>query len=60
VVLWTDTPGASTPIREIRNLATSTRKSRGVSSGEYASDKGEWSQPLGLEGIGTIHVAYGS
>jgi hypothetical protein len=24
-------------------LATSTRKSRGVSSSEYASDKGEWS-----------------
>jgi IS5 family transposase len=31
-----------------------------MSSGECVSDKGEWSQPLGLEGIETIHVAYGS
>jgi hypothetical protein len=31
-----------------------------VSSDETGSDKGEWSQPLGLEGIETIHVAHGS
>jgi hypothetical protein len=35
-------------------------KSRGVLSGETVSDKGEWSQTLGLEGIETIHVAHGS
>jgi len=28
-----------------------------VSRAEHGFDKGEWSHPLGPEGIGTIHVA---